>query len=110
MSNVDCEILLGYLEGMINDGVQLVYGGQLVDWKDTKVPDLIRVMRNHQDKAKQQTYKPGAALINKLTGQRFSVTRDAGDIVHLISNENMTLVAKEELSSYFGKVQKLASK
>lgn len=37
--------LVEHLEGMIDDGCQLLHGGNLIDWSDTKIPETIRKIK-----------------------------------------------------------------
>ena len=37
----DYELLVRYLEEMIDDGCQLVHGGNLFDWSDTKITNIL---------------------------------------------------------------------
>jgi hypothetical protein len=109
MSSRSYEELVKYLEGMMIDGVGLVHGGHLISWEDTKIPDLVEAIRNDKKTANEYIFTPGESLVHTITGQQFSVVRDAGTVVHLISSENMTLLTKEEISTYFQKTKELSS-
>jgi hypothetical protein len=37
--------LVGLLEQMINDKVQLIHGGQIIEWNDTKIPEIIKEIK-----------------------------------------------------------------
>ena len=37
--------LVRLLEQMINDGVQLIHGGQIIEWNDTKILEVIREIK-----------------------------------------------------------------
>lgn len=44
------EKLVGYLEEMISDGCQLIHGGHLIDWHDTKIPKVLEKIKNLREK------------------------------------------------------------
>ena len=44
------EKLVEYLEEMIADGCQLVHGGNLIDWSDTKINNIIKKIKMLRDK------------------------------------------------------------
>lgn len=50
MIQKEYEKLVHYLEEMISDGCQLVHGGNLIDWKDTKIPKTLDKIRKLQEK------------------------------------------------------------
>lgn len=37
--------LLTLLEQMIQDKVQLIHGGQIIEWDDTQIPDIIKEIK-----------------------------------------------------------------
>jgi hypothetical protein len=101
-----CNELVGYLESMMADGVQLVHGGHLLSWNDTNLPDIIQEMKKRQSKKEALVYQSGDLLENKLSGQRASVIRDDGKFVHLIPVDNVIVYPKESLESHYTKVKK----
>lgn len=50
MSQKEYEQLVSYLEGMIADGCQIVIGGHLLDWSDTKIPELLEKIKKQRQK------------------------------------------------------------
>jgi len=42
MLQKEYEKLIEYLEEMIADGCQLVHGGNLIAWHDTKIPKILQ--------------------------------------------------------------------
>lgn len=46
MYNKDYKELLVVIQQMISDNVQLVHGGQIIDWTDTKIPELLQKIKN----------------------------------------------------------------
>jgi hypothetical protein len=45
MLQKEYEKLVEYLEEMIADGCQLVHGGNLIDWNDTKIPKVLQKIK-----------------------------------------------------------------
>ena len=49
MNDKDNKELIRVIEQMINDKVQLIYGGQIIDWEDTQIPEIIqKIKENNQ--------------------------------------------------------------
>jgi hypothetical protein len=44
------EKLVEYLEEMISDGCQLIHGGHLIDWRDTKIPKVLKKIKTLREK------------------------------------------------------------
>jgi hypothetical protein len=42
------ELLVNYLKGMIKDGCQIVHGGNLIDWSDTAIPEVLNRIDKHK--------------------------------------------------------------
>lgn len=106
MVSEECKELVGYLESMIADGVQLVHGGHLLSWDDTNILDIIQSMKKIEAKNEGVMYQTGDLLENKLSGQRASVVRDDGQFVHLIPVDNVIVYPKELLENHYAKVKK----
>ena len=51
------EKLVEYLEEMIADGCQLVHGGNLIDWHDTKIPRILQKIKTLRDREAVKTIK-----------------------------------------------------
>lgn len=44
-----CKELVILLQQMINDKVQLIHGGQIIGWEDTKIPEILQKIKNEID-------------------------------------------------------------
>jgi hypothetical protein len=101
MLSNDYEKLIHHLEGMMNDGVQLVHRGHLLNWMDTQIPDLIQKIKKGQDMSVEQVFDTGDLLENKITGYKLAVLRDEGKFVHLIDKDGVPIYPKEELLVFY---------
>ncbi|MBS3918779.1 MAG: hypothetical protein KG012_07830 [Deltaproteobacteria bacterium] len=57
MLQKEYEKLVEYLEEMIADGCQLVHGGNLIDWHDTKIPKILQKIKTLRDREAVKTIK-----------------------------------------------------
>ena len=57
MLQKEYEKLVEYLEEMIADGCQLVHGGNLIDWHDTKIPRILQKIKTLRDREAVKTIK-----------------------------------------------------
>jgi len=69
---------------MIADGVQLVHGGHLLGWEDTKVPNLLSEISREKEEIEGMDFEIGDLLKNRYTGQKAVVMLDEGEMVHLL--------------------------
>lgn len=83
----DYELLVRHLEEMIDDGCQLVHGGNLIDWIDTKVPEVLDSIKKGQSKLGIPKLKPGDKLKNRISGQYMTVTEVDEETVCLTPQE-----------------------
>ena len=83
MKNHHCEQLVDYLEKMITDGVQLVQAGNLLDWNDTKIPELLLKIKANRAENKLPELNPGDQLQNKISKQDMWVINNDGKTVFL---------------------------
>jgi len=97
------EELVHYLEGMISDGVQLVHGGNLIDWRDTNISDVLNEIRRKKDEIKKLPLKSGDLLQNIYSGQKFAVINDDGKDVFLIPSESTIKYPLDKLWYHFKK-------
>jgi hypothetical protein len=102
--NSDYEQLIHYLEGMMNDGVQLVHGGQLFGWDDTNIPELLGAIKQKTEEAKQAHYDAGDILKDKNTGQYFAVIWSDDSKVHITPNKTVLIYTSKQASLQFEKV------
>ena len=42
MNEILCKELITLLKQMFTDNVQLIHGGQLIEWEETKIPELVQ--------------------------------------------------------------------
>ncbi len=86
MLEKEYEKLVHYIEGMIEDGCQIVIGGNLIDWDDTNIPELLQMIK---DKARNKHLRsdpklnPGDHLRHRISGQDMWVINDDGKIAFL---------------------------
>lgn len=81
------EELIHNIEKMISDGIQLVHGGHLIDWNDTKIPEIItKIKKDIQNRITPKLY-PGDRLKHKISGQEMWVINDDGRTVYLNPEE-----------------------
>lgn len=101
MPSKDYELLVNYIEEMISDDLQLIHGGQLVGWKDTKIPELLQNIRNNQEDPKIELLEPGDLLKNKYTGQKVAVIYEDNGNVHLNPLEKVLIYPKDQIWQHF---------
>jgi hypothetical protein len=77
------EQIVHYIEGMIADGVQLVHGGNLIDWNDTNIPELLLEINRKKEEIKDLSFESGDLLQNIFSGQKVAVINDDGKTVYL---------------------------
>lgn len=83
MFEKEYEKLINYIEEMISDGVQLIHGGQLFDWSDTKIVDQIAKIKELKGGVEMPKLQPGDLLKHKVSGQEMWVINDDGKTVFL---------------------------
>jgi hypothetical protein len=76
MQQNDHEKLIQLIEQMINDKVQLVHAGNLINWSDTRIPEIIERIKQNQDLFQNKEIKAGTKLQNLVSGQEAYVTND----------------------------------
>ena len=89
MVEQDYEKLVHYLEGMIADGVALIHGGQLFDWDDTIIPDLLRKIKEKREGLNSEPLETGDLLKNIYSGQKAAVINDDGQTVGMVIQHNV---------------------
>lgn len=57
MLQKEYEKLIEYLEEMIADGCQLVHGGNLIYWHDTKIPKILQKIKTLRKREALKTIK-----------------------------------------------------
>lgn len=103
MLDQDYERLVVLLRGMISDGVLLVHGGQVLDWGDTTIPDLLEKIEKEEDKARSLTCDVGDLLLNVLTGQKSSVMFIDEKNIQLLPSEKVVIFPKDKIGYYYRK-------
>lgn len=109
MLEKEYEKLVHYLEGMISDGCQIVIGGNLMDWEDTNIPDLLREIKEKRkefEELSKQRLESGASLENRISGQRMSVINDDGKNVNMITLHNIIKYPSERVWEHFKRAEK----
>ena len=99
------EVLLQCLEGMIADGVVLVHGGQVFDWRNTKIPELLRSIREEKHHVGNLRLEPGDLLENVHSGQHAAVIDADHGIVKLAFLDSVLIFPKEKLWLIFKPVE-----
>jgi hypothetical protein len=102
--NEDYAKLIHYLEGMMNDGVQFVHGGQLFGWDDTNIPELLETIKQNKEAAKSTQYEAGDILKDKISGQTFAVIWIDEKSVQVIPTKNVLVYPEESVGLQFEKV------
>lgn len=105
MLEQEYEKLVHYIEGMIADGVGLVHGGQLFDWDETNVPELLHKIKVKQTRALAEPLESGDLLKNVYSGQKAAVINDDGETVKMAMLETVMTYPKKYLWSQFEKTE-----
>jgi len=63
------------IECMISDGVQLVHGGNLFDWSDTVIRELLDEINEQRQNIESQPIKSGDILVNLATKEEMTVIK-----------------------------------
>ncbi len=87
MLNDEYERLVHYIEGMIDDGVQLVHGGNIIDWKDTNVSDVLKRIKKMKKNKKAHDFKSGQLVKNMHTGQSAAIINADDKFVYLVPSQ-----------------------
>ncbi len=106
MLTKEYEKLVHYIEGMISDGCQIVIGGNLMDWDDTNIPDLLRDIKEKQREIEElgkQRLGSGESLENRVSGQRVAVINDDGKTVNLLPVEKVLKYPASRVWEHFKK-------
>lgn len=103
MLEQEYEKLIHYLEGMISDGVALIHGGQLFDWDDTMIPDLLREIKDKREGLTKEPLETGDLLKNIYSGQKAAVINDDGQTVKMAMLDNILTYPKQILWAHFEK-------
>jgi hypothetical protein len=103
MVEQEYEKLVHYLEGMIADGVALVHGGQLFDWEDTMIPDLLREIKEKREHLTNKQLEAGDLLKNIYSGQKAAVINDDGETVKMAMLDTILTYPKQALWAHFEK-------
>ncbi len=88
----------------MNDGVQLVHGGQLFGWDDTNIPELLEAIKQQKEGARSVSYNAGDILKDKNSEQYFAVIWSDDKEVHVTPNKNVLVYPKESVGLQFEKV------
>jgi len=102
----DYELLVRYLEEMIDDGCQLVHGGNLFDWNDTKITNILKKIKKGKAGLKTPTLKPGVQLKHRVSGQRMTVTEVNKETVSLIPDDSPITYPLAHISEAFEVLKK----
>jgi len=97
MLDQEYERLVDYLQGMIADGVQLVHGGNLFDWSDTNILDLLIEIQEKKNEIKDLECQVGDLLQNRFTGQKAGVAYIDDHTVHLLPADKLVRFPKDKI-------------
>jgi len=90
------------LKGMIEDGVQLVHGGNIIDWEETIIPELLEGAIPQTD----SEIPAGTQLKHKFTKQDYWVFFDDNKSLSLSTMHNVVYYPKEIIWEHFEEVKK----
>ena len=103
MLDNEYEQIVHYIEGMISDGVQLIHGGNLIDWNDTNIPELLLEINRKKEEIKNLSFESGDLLQNRYSGQKAAVINDDGKTVYLTPAEPTTKCPLDKLWYHYKK-------
>jgi len=83
MLESEYEQLVKYIEKMMSDGCQIVIGGNLLEWSDTNIPEILDKIKNENESAVVPELNPGDKLRHKISGQEMYVINCDRKIVYL---------------------------
>lgn len=102
--------LIDYIEEMISDGVQLVQAGHLLDWDDTKIPEIIAKIKEKKEGFSLPKLNPGDQLKHKVSDQDMWVINDDGETVFLNPGTPTIKYPLDKILNEFIIVEKAKSK
>ncbi len=105
MLEQDYEKLIHYLEGMMDDGVALIHGGQAFGWEDTKIPDLLREIKAKRESFVNEPLPPGTLLKNIYSGQKAGVINEEKGVVKMAMLDDVIRFPKKWLWNNYEKSQ-----
>jgi hypothetical protein len=97
------EQLVHFLEGMIADGVKLIHGGQVFDWEDTQIPDLLKEIKAKREVNGNEPLPPGTLLKNIHSGQKAGVINEAKGVVTMAMLDEIITFPKNSLWEHYEK-------
>lgn len=92
--------LLTTIEQMINDNVKLVHAGQIIEWDDTIIPEIIEKLKL-DNKVDDNEIPSGTLLINKYSEQTCAVINDTNGKVSMILSGDILVYPKKWIWSHF---------
>ncbi len=95
--------LVHYLQGMIQDGVQLIQGGNIFDWTDTNIPDVLSRINQINAQSNNQKLESGELVKNLQTGQKSAIINSDENFVYLIPIEKTIKFPTSEFWAYHTK-------
>lgn len=78
----------------------MVHGGQIIEWNDTKIPEIIENIKQSQ-KFDETILESGTLLKNKYTGQKCGVINDTGKKVSMILQGDFLTCHKKWIWTFF---------
>lgn len=96
MLDHEYEQLVHSIERMLADGVQLVHGGQVMNWNDTTIPELLLQMKQKQEEIKTLSLESGQLVQHRYSGQKAAIINDDGTIVYLTPAEKVIMYPLEK--------------
>ncbi len=102
----DYELLVRYIEEMIDDGCQLLHGGNLFDWSDTKITTVLKKIRKRKTGLTMQAIKPGVQLRHRVSGQSMTVTEVNENTVYLATDNPPITYPLANISEAFEVIKK----
>lgn len=103
MLEQEYERLVHYLEGMILDGVLLVHGGNLLNWSDTIILDILKEIKKKKAEAQNMTCEIGDLLKNRQTGQKCAVMLIDENTIQLLPSERIIIIPKDKIGYCYQK-------
>ena len=93
--------LVQVIEQMIEDKVQLIHGGHLMDWDDTKILDIIKTIKENEKSFINQEISAGTKLQNIVSKQEVNVINDVNGKISLIVQGDIITFPKDKIGKHY---------
>jgi len=100
MNDIENIQLAEILQSMIKDKVMLIHAGQIIDWNDTDIPEILKRLEQFQG-FDDHEIPSGTLLVNKYSGQKAAVVNDKNGTVSMVLNSSILTYPKKWIWSHF---------